>query len=130
VKATALQTDIKQNESADAIVRVTVQKGFHINANPATFSYLIATELGVGQAKGISVSFIVYPDAKTKTFSFAEKPLAVYEGTIDIKARLKADKTSTVGTQNLSAKLRVQACDDQVCYAPGSLDLSIPLNIK
>jgi hypothetical protein len=130
VKATALPTDIKQNESADAIVRVTVQKGFHINANPATFPYLIATELSVGQAKGTSVSFIVYPDPKTKTFSFADKPLAVYEGTMDLKVRLKADKTSPAGTQNLSAKLRVQACDDQVCYAPGTLDVSIPLNIK
>jgi thioredoxin:protein disulfide reductase len=81
-------------------------------------------------AAGISVSFIVYPDAITKSFSFADKPLAVYQGTADIKVRLKADKSSPVGTQNLSAKLRVQACDDQVCYAPGTLEVTIPVSIK
>ena len=130
VKVTALPTDVKRNEAADAIVRITVQKGFHINANPPTFPYLKATEVSVSQTPGISVSFIVYPDPLKKTFAFADKPLAVYEGTTDIKVRLKADKEATVGTRNLSATLRVQACDDQVCYAPGTLDVSMPLNIK
>ena len=130
VKVAAMPADISRNESADAIVRVTVQNGYHINANPPTFSYLKATELTVAQEPGISVSFLVYPDAITKKFPFAEKPLAVYEGTTEIKVRLRADKSSTAGTQNLSGTLRVQACDDQVCYAPGTLDVSIPLNIK
>jgi Disulphide bond corrector protein DsbC. len=130
VKAIASPAELRLNGSADAVVRVTVQNGYHINANPSTFSYLIATELTMNPAAGISVSFIVYPDAITKSFSFADKPLAVYQGTTDIKVRLKADKSSPVGTQNLSAKLRVQACDDQVCYAPGTLDVTIPVSIK
>ena len=66
----------------------------------------------------------------TKKFSFAEKPLAVYEGETTLKARLKANTTAQPGKHNLSAKLRVQACDDKVCYAPGALDLEVPVNIK
>jgi hypothetical protein len=44
--------------------------------------------------------------------------------------KLRADKSAKPGPQNLSAKLRVQACDEQVCYAPGTLDVSIPLTMQ
>jgi thioredoxin:protein disulfide reductase len=130
VKAVALPAEVKPNDTTEATVQVTVQKGYHINANPPTFPYLIGTELSLQLSPPLSVSFIVYPDPITKTFPFAEKPLAVYEGTATLKVRLKADKSAQPGTQNLSGKLRVQACDDQVCYAPGTLTLSIPLTIK
>ena len=130
VKATAAPVEIKPNQTAEATVQVVVQSGYHINANPPTFSYLRATELQLNSTPPISVNFIVYPNPITKKFPFADKPLAVYEGTTTIKASLKADGSAKAGAQNLSAKLRVQACDDQVCYAPGTLDLSIPLTIK
>ena len=81
-------------------------------------------------AGGLSVNFIVYPDPITRKFSFAEKPLAVYEGETILKVQLKADKSAKSGPQTLAAKLRVQACDDQVCYAPGTIDLAIPVVIK
>lgn len=130
VKPTPQETTIAAGESGEAVVRLQITNGYHVNANPPTFSYLKATELELTPADGIAVQFITYPDALTKKFSFSEKPLAVYEGETTLKARLKADKTSKPGTRNLSAKLRVQACDDKVCYAPGVIDLVVPVNIK
>ena len=130
VKVSAVPVEIKQNDSGDAVVQLTIENGYHVNANPPTFPYLKATELELSQTPGVTVSFIVYPNPITKSFAFAEKPLAVYEGKTDIKVKLRADKSAKPGTQNLSAKLRVQACDEQVCYAPGTLDVSIPLTIK
>jgi DsbC/DsbD-like thiol-disulfide interchange protein len=130
VKATPQPIEAKRNETLDATVDVTVESGYHVNANPPTFPYLKPTELLIEPPKGVSVAFIVYPDPLTKTFPFADKPLAVYEGTIPIKIKLKVDKTAPAGKQTISAKLNVQACDDQVCYAPGTIDVSIPLDIK
>ena len=130
VKANPQEVTIAAGESGDAVVRLQIVDGYHINANPPSFSYLKATELELPPADGIAVEFITYPDPLTKKFSFSEKPLAVYEGETTLKARLKADKTAKPGTHNLSAKLRVQACDDKVCYAPGAIDLVVPVNIK
>ncbi len=76
------------------------------------------------------MAFTSYPDPITKKFSFAEKPLAVYEGETTLTVRLKADKSVQPGKQTLAGKLRVQACDDQVCYAPGVIDVTIPLTIR
>ena len=130
VKVQPHTVEAKRNESVDATVDVTIENGYHVNANPPTFPYLKPTDLQINAAPGMSVSFIVYPDALTKSFPFAEKPLAVYEGTFQIKAKLKVDKGASVGKQTLSGKLNVQACDDQVCYAPGTLDVNIPMDIK
>jgi len=130
VKATPQELTLTRGESGDALVLLKIADGYHVNANPPSYSYLKATELELQSAAGITVEFITYPDALTKKFQFAEKPLAVYEGETMLKATLKADKTAPAGIHNLSAKLRVQACDDKVCYAPSALDLTVPVNIK
>ena len=131
VKANPQEVTIAAGDSGEAVVRLQITNGYHVNANPPSFSYLKATELELTPSDGIAVEFITYPDPLTKKFSFSpEKPLAVYEGETTLKARLKADKTSKPGTHNLSAKLRVQACDDRVCYAPGAIELVVPVNIK
>ena len=130
VKATPIAATITRGESGEAIVRLKIDNGYHVNANPPSFPYLIATQLDLTPAVGISVDFTTYPNGLTKKFSFAEKPLAVYEGETDLKVRLTAAKTAQVGEHNLSGKLRVQACDDQVCYAPGTMDLTLPVTVK
>lgn len=129
VKATPVTTTLTKGESGEAIVRLHIDNGYHVNANPPSFSYLIATELEITPAAGISVDFISYPNGLTKKFSFADQPLSVYEGQTDLKVRLSA-KSAEPGEHNLSAKLRVQACDDQVCYAPGTMNLTLPVTVK
>ena len=131
VKATPQEATIARGESGEVVVPIKITQGYHVNANPPTFSYLKATELELPKSDGISVEFITYPDPLKKKFAFSEgKELAVYEGDVIVKAHLKADKSAQTGKRNLSAKLRVQACDDKVCYAPGVMDVVLPVNIK
>ena len=131
VKANPEAVTLAKGESGYANVHLEIQNGYHVNANPASFPYLKATELELTPAAGISVDFVTYPDPLTRNFAFApDGPLKVYEGQTIIKPMLKAATSAQTGTHNLSAKLRVQACDEQVCYAPGTIDLTIPVTVK
>lgn len=130
VKATPQPVTLAAGAEGYVDVALQINNGYHVNANPPTFPYLKATEFLITPSDGISVEFMRYPDAVTKQFKFAEKPLAVYEGSNVLKARLKADKSAKPGAHNLSAKLRVQACDDAVCYAPGEVEVQVPVTIK
>ena len=130
MKVAPEEVTISPGSSADARIRLTIDKGFHVNANPPTFAYLKPTEIEVKAGAGISVSFVRYPDPLTRTFEFADKPLAVYEGETLITVQLQADRTAKSGRTNLSATLRVQACDEKVCYAPGTKDVSIPVVVQ
>jgi DsbC/DsbD-like thiol-disulfide interchange protein len=130
VKVAAQRVELPAGGSAEATVRLTIQNGYHVNANPPTFSYLKATALEVSASDGVSLSFVTYPKGLEKKFVFAEKELAVYEGETDLKVTLKSDKAAKKGERSVPARLRIQACDEQVCYPPGSLELTIPVNIN
>lgn len=130
VKAMPQETTLAPGESGDALVRLQIKNGYHVNANPPSQSYLKATEIEIKPQESISVEFITYPDPLIRTFAFSETPLKVYEGETNLKLRLLADKTAKPGKHNLSATLRVQACDEKVCYAPGALTVTVPVNVK
>ncbi len=130
VKAAAQRVEIPAGGSGETAVRLTIQSGYHVNANPPSYPYLKATALEIAPADGVSVALITYPKAIEKKFVFAEKPLAVYEGETELKATFKTEKTARKGERTIPARLRIQACDDQVCYPPGTLELAIPVNVN
>lgn len=130
VTVEAPPVEINAGASTETNVRLKVERGYHINANPASFSYLIATELDVPKADGISAAKVSYPQPLIKKFSFSEEPLAVYENEADVKVTLLADASAKQGQTSLPAKLRIQACDDQVCYPPGTIDVWIPVTVR
>jgi hypothetical protein len=122
--------EIAAGGAGEATVHVTVQSGYHVNANPPTYPFLRPTELNLTPPTGITVSFIRYPNGLMKKFPFAEKPVAIYEGDTALKVSLKAASSAGKGASNLPGKLKVQACDDQVCYAPGEISVTVPVTIK
>ena len=112
-----------------ANVELIISPGFHVNANPATFPYLIATEVQPGKVEGITVGDkLAYPPPKMETFAFAEQPLAVYEGSVTIPIPLTA-KAGATGQRTIPFKIRVQACDSEKCYPPATLDAALPIDI-
>jgi len=130
VKVTVRPVEITAGSSGEANLRLTIQSGYHVNANPPTFPYLIPTELAITPGSAVSAGGVSYPQPINAKFAFSEKPLAVYEGDFEIRATLNAGKAAKPGQHTLSATLRVQACDDQVCYPPGTRELEIPVTIK
>lgn len=130
VKVAVQGAEIPAGGISDAIVRVTVQSGYHINSNPPTFPYLKATELEMADTDEISLNSVFYPKPLVRKFAFSDQPLNVYEGETPLTVSFEAAKTAKKGQQSIPAKLRIQACDDQVCYPPGSIQVVIPVLIK
>ena len=130
VKVRATATSIPAGGSNDAIVILSISPGFHVNANPATFSYLIATEVTSGGTQGISTGKSVYPVPEKKKFQFAEEPLAVYEGEAPIRVPLRAEANAAKGARSLPINVRVQACDQEKCFAPDTMHATIPVEVK
>ena len=139
VKAQAADVSIPAGGSADATVTLSISPGYHINANPATFPYLIATEVSQSEnVNGLQVmGKPIYPVGVMKKFVFAEKPLAVYEGEVTIKLplRLVSEAKSEIRVPkgahvSIPLAVRVQACDTEKCYAPDTLKTTIAVDVK
>ncbi|MBI2291960.1 MAG: DUF255 domain-containing protein [Betaproteobacteria bacterium] len=103
----------------EIIVTVDIAKGYHINANPASFDFLIPTSVSF---EGLGPAQIVYPKPIRFKPSFAPDALNVYEGTAKIMA------TFAVGAlkarKELRGTLTAQACNDEVCLPPSKLPIS------
>ena len=116
VHARAYQVELQ--EASELTLTVKIDPGYHINANPASETFLIATELIVAGQADIEVE---YPQSQSFKAEFAPQGIAVYEGRIILKASLP--KVTTNNYPELS--LRVQACNDKVCLAPALLPVSV-----
>ncbi|MBD0370260.1 MAG: protein-disulfide reductase DsbD N-terminal domain-containing protein [Pyrinomonadaceae bacterium] len=127
--ANAKKLEVEAGKSAQAEVSLSIKEGYHINANPPS-QYQIATQLTLEQMEGITAGQPKYPASMTKKFAFSEKPLAVYEKEATITVPVNAAAGAAKGERALPARLRFQACDDQVCYPPKNLQLTIPVLVK
>ncbi|HEX7252420.1 MAG TPA: cytochrome c biogenesis protein CcdA [Thermoanaerobaculia bacterium] len=96
----------------------TLLAGWHINSHKPTEDYLIATSASLDPVDGLKAGEPTYPEGKLKKFSFADKPLSVYEDrfTVDIPVSSSATLPGA-----LSGTLHFQACNDTQCLPPGSV---------
>jgi hypothetical protein len=130
VRADVANVEIKAGGSAEAPVKLMIANGYHINANPPSFSYLKATEITVEPNEGITPGTPAYPASVTRKFAFSKDPLSVYEGEATIKLPLSAASSAKPGAHTLKGKLRIQACDEEACYPPRTIETSIPVTVK
>src|ERR1044072_10037476 len=71
VKAVPQEVTLAPGESGDVLVRLQIQNGYNVNANPPSQSYLKATEIELKPQEGISVEFITFPESPlTRHFYF------------------------------------------------------------
>jgi thiol:disulfide interchange protein DsbD len=90
--------------------------------------YLIPLRLtwnpGPLQAVGVT-----YPQPGTEKFAFSQKPLSIFSGAFDVVTRFKTAPSAALGLTVITGKLRYQACNDRMCLAPKTIDVSIPVEI-
>lgn len=130
VKVRAANVTVSAGGNADATVTLSISPNFHVNANPASYPYLIPTEVKAEKVDGLTAGKPVYPTAEKKKFQFAAEPLAVYEGEAQIKLPLHAEKNVATGTLSLPISIRVQACDHEACFPPATLKTTISVEVK
>ena len=110
-------------------VILKIAEGWHVNSHTPTYDYLIGTTLEPAQREGIIVTDIRYPKGEKTKFGFAEDSLSVYQGSPTIFFTVKLSERVPPGKDTLRAKVEVQSCNNQVCLAPASIDVSIPVEI-
>ena len=108
-------------------VVVEIAKGWHVNANPAKEGF-IATQITLPDAPHLAFGEVVYPAGDVlKLESIGEAP--VYHDTITIGIQADLSQTAPVGLSTLGFQLQYQACNDEQCLLPETLDFSIPIEV-
>ncbi len=106
----------------------SIAEGWHVNANP-TREPLIPTEITLPDVQNISFGDVVYPVGDTLNLESIGGLASVYHDTITFGIPATVNKNATIETSTLELKLTYQACNDEQCLFPVTLDVKIPLEI-
>ena len=110
----------RNNERDEIVVTLKIDAGYHVNANPASYDYLIPTSVSF---EGIVPARMRYPEPVLFRPSFAREGLKVYAGSVVLAAELPRGALQASGT--IRATVHVQACDDEVCFPPAKIPVTI-----
>ncbi len=105
-------------------VLLSIDKGFHVNANPASFDFLIPTSAAFD---GVTAQHIEYPEPEELVVDFADgESLSVYSGEVTVVA------TFPLGTftrqSRIVGRITAQACNHEMCLPPSQFPISLDVS--
>jgi thiol:disulfide interchange protein len=124
-----VESEASPGSSVRVALQVEIPERFHVQSDAPRDPTLIPTVLTVDAPQGISVAEIVFPNATEFEQVGQAQPLLVFEHQFTIGVRFDISNTVPIGQIKVPARLRYQACDDRLCYAPVTADLAWTLTI-
>ncbi len=118
--------DARPGSVVKAVVKVKLEKSYHVHSNKPSEENFIATVLALEPLAGIKIGDIAYPKGKSVKVDGLDKPLSVYEDEFEITVTLGLSAQAKLPAV-IPATLRYQACQGAQCYAPQRLKLEIKL---
>jgi hypothetical protein len=119
-----------RNASVQAKIPCSVEQGFHVNSDKPAEEYLIPLKLSWTATGALQPGAVVYPKAQLEKYAFSQKPLSVFTGNFDVIANFKVAANAPAGPGIATGKLRYQACNNNACFAPKSIDISISYQVQ
>jgi len=120
---------VARNAPFQIAVVLKIRNGFHINAHQASADYLIPTTLRAEGPAGFQLGEVSYPKGELHTFSFTKTPLNVYQEKAILRLPVTVQPGAALGSQHLPLKLRYQACSQEVCLPPVTLDVDAAFTV-
>ena len=122
-------TALKKSAEAEINIIINVRPGYHVNSNKPADEYLIPLRLSF-DATPLEALSVHFPQPKMEKYAFSEKPLSVYSGSFELTAKVKARADARMGMNFANAKLRYQACNDNSCLPPKTIEVRIPFDLN
>jgi thiol:disulfide interchange protein len=127
---TAVDTrEVRPGGAVDLVMRVVLPDTLHVQSNTPRDPSLIPTVLTIEPPPGVTVGAITYPEAFDLAQEGQPEPLAVYGHDFTIRVAITVAGDIGTGALVIPARLRYQACDDKLCYAPATAEASWAVNV-
>lgn len=116
------QVTLTAGKATPVSLHFRVAPGLHINSHEPKDEFLIPTNFSVPDGSGIKLAHATYPPGIEFTLPVEPKTrLNVYTGEFAIETEFVAQP----GDHLVQAKLRYQACDQNACLPPKTINVPI-----
>jgi len=118
---------VKAGGTVTQVLKVAVLPGFHVNSDHPKEEYVIPLKLTWGEGP-LEVKSFAYP--KPEEIKVGADVLTVFTGSFEIRTDFKVSEKAARGSTALNGKLRYQACNNQMCFRPASIDIHVPVVVE
>jgi len=119
----------KRGSELTAKLAVSLGASYHVNSNAPHEAYLIPLRLTWTPAP-LAVESVTYPKPRDEKYEFSEQPLSVFTGNFEIATKFKVPADAASGPAIIAGKLRYQACTNNMCFPPKTVDVKLPVEIQ
>ena len=118
---------IKRGGTAVESLRVQVLGGFHVNSDKPKDEFLIPLKLTWTDGP-LEAASLTYP--KPEEVKVGADLLNVFTGTFNIKTEFRTSAAARPGSGTMTGKLRYQACNNEMCFRPTTIDVRVPVMVE
>lgn len=118
----------KRGDTVQTKIPVTIDPGFHVNSNKPTEEFLIPLGLTWTSTGALEPGAVVYPKASTE--DVAGQKLLVFTGKFDLIANFKVAANASAGPGSAVGKLKYQACNNNTCFPPKTIGVTVPYQVR
>ena len=119
----------QQGRVLQAAVVLDIPEGYHVNANKTGNKFSIPTTVKLDAPDGVRLTPISFPRGTTRKLKFSQDPLSLYEGRAVMRFNVTVPANFQTGVAELKARVRYQACNDELCYPPVTREITMPISV-
>jgi thiol:disulfide interchange protein DsbD len=121
------QVTVKRGEEFTHKLSLSIQPGFHVNSNKPKDEFLIPLQLtwAPGPMTAESVSYPQPEDIKV-----GPDTLSVFTGKVVLQTKFRASNQSSALPASIVGKLHYQACNNQMCFRPATVEVRLPVVVQ
>jgi thiol:disulfide interchange protein DsbD len=111
------------------VLKVDVNKEYHINSNKPYEDFLIPTNLTIDTTTGLKLQQVYYPAPHDIKLAFSETPLSVWESELYIGSTINVPADIKPGNYYVKFNLEYQACNNNTCTPPNTVTDSVLITV-
>ena len=121
------QVTIKRGEEFTHKLSLSIQPGFHVNSNKPKDEFLIPLQLTWSPGP-ITAESVSYPQAED--IKVGPDTLSVFTGKVVLQTKFRASNQSSTLPASIVGKLHYQACNNQMCFRPATVEVRLPVVVQ
>ena len=120
---------VKRGAAVAVKTAVLLKSGYHVNSNTPSEKYLIPLRL-TWEPSALEAVEVVFPKPHMEKYEFSSIPLSVFTGDFELVTRFKVSANATNGPGMALGKLRYQACNNNSCLPPKTVEIRLPVVVQ
>ncbi|MFL6451788.1 MAG: protein-disulfide reductase DsbD domain-containing protein [Bryobacteraceae bacterium] len=121
------QITVKRGEEVSHQLSISIQPGFHVNSNKPKDEFLIPLQLTWSPGPLI-VESVSYP--QPEEIKVGPDTLSVFTGKVVLQTKFRASNQASSLPTAIVGKLHYQACNNQMCFRPSTVEVRLPVVVQ